>query len=297
MNAGDATTVWEWDLTAGTFVPVVNTPAHDDPDVEPLVADSWLVTDGAVRGFARHRRRFERACGGAVAIGHDTAAAREAPGGAAVTTVMPRVTEELIAPVSGDHFWSSLAALIPRTGAWFPRVELVTGLRVLVRPAPERKQTVTVWDPQEADPREYPRVKGPDLPYLGLLREEARTFGADEALLTDAAGHVVEAAHANILWWDGKTLCAPHADSPVFSGITAGLIIEEARQRRISVEARRVTRSELQNREVWLTNALHGIRAVTAWRGNDVNSDAGAIDGNRLREWRHWWDQTATSLG
>lgn len=275
MNAGDTTTVWEWDLSEDSFVPVVDPSERADADVVPLVADSWLVTDGAARAFSRHRRRFTRACGGAIDTVEDA---------------------EVIAPVDQDRFWSSLAALIPATGDWFPRVELADTLRLRVRPAPERGQSVIVWDPQDVDPREHPRVKGPDLPYLGVLREEARSFGADEVLLTDAAGNVVEAANSNILWWEGDTLCAPHADSPVFGGVTAGLVVEEARQRRITVQARRITRSELQERDVWLTNALHGIRSVSAWRGSGVGADAGAVDEGRLEEWRTWWDRAARPL-
>lgn len=284
MNAGDTTTVWDWDLSGGSFIPVVGPSIPGDPGVAPLVADSWLVTDGAARALSRHRRRFTRACAGVA----ETEPVQDGS--------VPRVAAGLVNAVDEDRFWSSLTALIPSTGAWFPRVELADTLRLRVRPAPVRGRSVIVWDPEDVDPRVHPRVKGPDLSCLGLLRDEASTFGASEVLLTDEAGHVVEAANSNILWWEGDTLCAPHADSPVFGGITAGLVVEEARQRRIAVQARRVTRSELQERDVWLTNALHGIRAVTGWRGSGVPAYAGVIDDGRLRAWREWWDGMAEPL-
>jgi len=269
MNAGDPTAVWEWDPGEDSFAPVVDPPERTGAGMAPLVADSWLVTDGAARAFSHHRRRFTRACRGAIGVVADA---------------------KLIAPVEEDRFWSSLAALIPASGDWFPRVELTDALRLRVRPAPARGPSVIVWDPQATDPREHPRVKGPDLPQLGALREEARSFGAGEVLLIDSEGNVVEAANSNILWWEGQTLCAPHTDSPVFGGITAGLVVEEARHRGIAVQARRITRSRLQEHEVWLTNALHGIRSVSAWRGTGIATEAGAVDEARLEEWRSWWD-------
>ncbi|MEU6350082.1 hypothetical protein ABZ896_12215, partial [Streptomyces sp. NPDC047072] len=82
------------------------------PSVGPLlVADSWLVRDGQVRALERHRERFLRACG-------------ECDG-----PPLRRLLE----------FWQDMTAALPRTGEWFPRVELgadAKELRLLIRQAP-----------------------------------------------------------------------------------------------------------------------------------------------------------------
>ena len=64
-------------------------PAHTDTIV---VAESFLVDDGRVRGHDRHRHRFARGC---AAAGVDPAAP-----------------------------WAELERALPATGRWFPRLEL-----------------------------------------------------------------------------------------------------------------------------------------------------------------------------
>lgn len=44
--------------------------------------------------------------------------------------------------------------------------------------------------------------------------------------------------------------------------------------------------AELDGREVWLVNALHGIRPVAGWTGRPM--DAGPVVHGR--EWRKWLD-------
>ena len=162
MNGAD---VWEWDSAAGVFIRADEAVGSAAPAAQSeclLVADSWLVTDGRVRAFAAHRRRFARSC-------------------------QVRAGE---AQAASDHFWDALVELLPRTGDWFPRVELVDGgpsqtanvlpLRFRVRPAPSRGTTVVVWDPQVPDARTHPQIKGPDLDQLGELRTKALALGAQE---------------------------------------------------------------------------------------------------------------------
>lgn len=288
--------VWEWDSAAGVFIRADEGSGSTAPAAQSerlLVADSWLVTDGRVRAFAAHRRRFARSC-------------------------QVRAGE---AQAASDHFWDALVELLPRTGDWFPRVELVDGgpsqtanvlhLRLRVRPAPARGSTVIVWDPQAPDARVHPQIKGPDLDQLGVLRAEALTLGAQEVLLTDASGHVVEAANSSVYWWEDGVLWTPASAVVPLEGVTAGLVAEAAQRRGITVRSRRITRAELEAHEVWLTNALHGIRAVSKWRtaggGSADDALAGStpplssashdpIDRARLQDWRNEWDVHARPL-
>ncbi|MEJ1231458.1 MAG: hypothetical protein WDM88_13685 [Galbitalea sp.] len=67
----------------------------DMTDTVIEVADSWFVGDGRVLALDVHRSRFLRSM---------PAAVREA--------------------TRAEEFWSSVVALLPREGEWFPRVEL-----------------------------------------------------------------------------------------------------------------------------------------------------------------------------
>jgi branched-subunit amino acid aminotransferase/4-amino-4-deoxychorismate lyase len=241
---------------------VPDTDTHDPL----LAADSWLVQDGRVRGIELHRQRFTDACA-------DAAGLPEA-------TVTP--------------FWQAALARLPRTGDLFPRVELVGDghLRVRVRPAPRRGTEIRVLVPDEPDPRLLPRRKGPDLARLGVLRSTAVDAGADDALLTTPSGVVLESGTASLLWWEGDTLCVPDPHLPVLGGVTARLIREHASDLGIAVAARRAVLADLDGRETWLVNALHGIRPVTAWVRGTVSPGPTP----RAPEWRRWWQSIAAPL-
>ncbi|MFI7012834.1 aminotransferase class IV [Streptomyces sp. NPDC050164] len=232
-----------------------------------LVADSWLVREGRVRAHARHLERFARACG--------------ACGG-------PE-------PCRLDAFWQDVTAVLPRTGEWFPRVELAAGsleLRLLLRPAPPLGTEVRLWAAGQSDPRTVPRRKGPDLDTLARVRRRARGEGAQEAVLIAPSGTVLESATASVLWWEDDTLCLPPPRLPVLPGVTAGLVQERALRSGIRIAHRERTVAELDGREVWLVNALHGIRPVTAWIGRSMR----VPPAERAEEWRNWLDSMMEPL-
>ncbi|MER6286313.1 aminotransferase class IV [Streptomyces sviceus] len=245
------------------------TPAADATGASAplLVADSWLVRDGRVRGLERHRERFLRACG-------------EVDG-----PPLRRLLE----------FWRDMTDALPRTGEWFPRVELAPGaqqLRLLLRPAPPLGAGVRVWATGQSDPRCVPRRKGPDLGALARVRERACGEGAEEAVLVAPSGTVLEAATASVLWWEDDTLCLPPPRLPVLPGVTVALVLERAVREGVPVARRERTVAELDGREVWLVNALHGIRPVTGWIGGPLR----AAPAKRAPEWRAWLDDLMEPL-
>ena len=143
-------------------------PAPADESGELLVADSWLVVDGAVRGYEEHWRRFGRSC------------------------------RELGVGGSDLHdFAVAVTAALPRRGERFPRVDLARvgddlRLALRLRAAPEREHEARVWSAPRNDLRRHPRRKGPDLAWLSSLRSRAQKAGADEALIRDERGHLLE---------------------------------------------------------------------------------------------------------
>ncbi|ALG14890.1 aminotransferase class IV [Kibdelosporangium phytohabitans] len=241
-------------------------PGHDG-DTTLVAADSWLVQDGAVRGLGLHRSRFTSACAGTGAI----------------------ELSEI------DKFWPAVVDQLPRRGAWFPRVELVRTpngyqLRLRIRQAPARTGEVKVWIGR-GDPRQTPRRKGPDLAMLGELHAEAMRFGADEALLTTPSGLVLEGSRCGLVWWEGNTLCVPDGHLRVLPSVTVTLIRRAALGQGIAIAGRRRRLAELADREVWMVNALHGIRPVTGWIGGPR---AGAAV--RAPCWQRWWAGAAVAL-
>jgi len=202
---------------------------------ELLVADSFLVSAGLVRGLELHRERFIGSC------------ARHG--------------------VHADEFFTEAVARLPREGHWFPRFELLPGGRLesRLRPAPGLGGALRVQLYDGPDPRREPRTKGPDLLLLGELRR--RAAGADEVLLTGPGGEVLEAAYTSLLWWEGDTLCLPPQHLPLLPSVTVALLRRLAAWRDVPVAERSRTPAELDGREAWLVNALHGIRPVRSWSG------------------------------
>jgi branched-subunit amino acid aminotransferase/4-amino-4-deoxychorismate lyase len=228
-----------------------------------LAADSWLVVDGRVRALDRHWARFSTAC-----------------------------SERGVTPEALAAFRARVEREMPADGRWFPRIELREGgeLAAVVRPAPAREPTVVAWVADVADPRRCPRRKGPDLDRLAALRERAAAHGADEAVIADADGRLLEGAFTSLLWWEGETLCALPDEAPILPGVTRALLLEIADAGGTRVVRRRPAPNELADRESWLVSALHGIRGVTRWAGGIPAGEA-----PRAAAWQRALDDFALS--
>ncbi|WP_123698128.1 aminotransferase class IV [Agrococcus jenensis] len=236
MSGRDVVRAW----TGAGFEPA--DPAEHGAADLILAADSWLVVDGAVLALDRHRERFARA---AAEVGGDPAAAR-----AAVDAAMQHVP----------------------AGNWSPRLDLTPeGIRLRIRPAPAARGTVEVVTASR-DPRTLPLRKGPDLAALALLQaEERERAGAEvEPILTtgaDAGGLVAEGAWSALLWWHGDELRVPAAGVPRLPSVTAAVLLELAEADGVVVREVHARPDDLAGDEVWLANALRGIRVVTRWHG------------------------------
>ncbi len=226
----------------------------------PLIIDSWLVEDGLVRGLDLHEQRFRRSC----------------------EELLPSIGDDAL-----DRLFGSVRSMLPREGRWFPRVEAYAeprgGLGLLLRRAPDRSGSISLWIPPKSDPRVYPTIKGPDLDVLAALRDRARTAGADDAVLYTDDGIVLEAAHSSLIWWRSETLCAPVEDLPVLPSVTMTLVMALVDRIGIDVSRERCSLDELIALPVWSVNALHGIRPVSRWIGPD-----GVRDGASCAQASEW---------
>lgn len=244
------------------------------------VADSWLVNDGTVLALELHRSRFLSSVG-ARGFGRIPAAGPAEAG------------QSGDAGQSGEaeRFWEAAIAAIPRSGEWFPRVEMLSRdgaaqFLLRLRSAPERTLSLVLASHGGADTRTAPSIKGPDLAMMLRLRTEAQQRAADDAVLLSPDGFVVEGAHTSLLWWRGDTLCAPSPELQRVDSVTAKSIITLASALGVDVYYESVTPDELDGLEVWAVNALHGIRIVTGW----IDGPSTAEQPGRLRKWRRLLD-------
>jgi branched-subunit amino acid aminotransferase/4-amino-4-deoxychorismate lyase len=214
----------------------------------PLVVDSWLVADGAVRALDRHEWRFRRGC----------------------ALLLPDLAEDAITEV-----FAGVRDRVPAGGNWFPRAEARSAVdaRLVLRPAPKRGTHLRLWVAPPGDPRRHPTVKGPDLDALADLRTQAVQAGADDALLRTADGLVLEVAHSALIWWRGDVLCLPDPDLPVLPSVTTQLVRDLATEQGAATCYERVAVEQFLDAEVWAVNALHGIRSVSGIGGEHIDTE------------------------
>lgn len=241
--------------------------AEGEPDDAPIVvADSWLVVDGSALAINLHRERF-------------------------------LATASQAAPNDAVTFWDAAISTLPRTGSWFPRVEVRSTPRgpelfLRVRPAPELGTSLTLSTHGGPDPRRTPHIKGPSLEVLESLRSRARDAGADDIVIVDELGHIVEGAATALAWWRGNILCLPAPELARVDSVTQRSLVAVATATGTAVSWETTTPEELDGHEIWALNALHGPRIVTRW----TEGPAPAQEPGRLTAWRARLDRLRRPL-
>lgn len=115
-----------------------------------------------------------------------------------------------------------------------------------------------------------PGAKRAGVAELAAARAEAEAAGADEALLFDAAGRLVEGAHSNLALAtaDGAWVVPPAA-----RGAVRGVALEAALAAGVALVECDVSRAEcLAAREIVATNAVRGARAIVMLDAAPVGS-------------------------
>ena len=203
---------------------------------QPLqVADSFLINEGRVRSLHKHKERF-------------------------VSSV------QRFSNLDVSLFWDCAMELLPRTGSALPRLELADGtLALRIREVFEFKPSVRLWTSDEPDPRVDPSVKGPDLAYGAMLRRKSNLHGADEAVIVNSDGFVVEGALSSLLWWREDVLCAPDESTRWLPSVTRSDLFDLADQAGYGTKFEQVKPEDLIGLELWTVSAFTGIRPVTDW--------------------------------
>ncbi len=123
--------------------------------------------------------------------------------------------------------------------------------------------------------RELPQVKS--VSYLTALtaREQARSAGADEAILVHDDGHVLEAAAGNVGIVHGDVLVTPPVSDGLLAGITRDTVLDVARRLGLRVDERSVPLPELLDAdEVLVTATTREVVPVVAVDGVTIGGGA-----------------------
>ncbi len=164
---------------------------------------------------------------------------------------------ELVPPPDVAPAWPDGDAVV--------RCELVGGAWQLVpRPVPTIEPIVLATSP--APHRGYPH-KITDRAWLEAARLSVTPLRADDALLLDAAGRVVESAIWAIGWWDREGLVFPPL---VLGGLPSVARAHLERVVRGGIQAGECTRAELSGRSLVACNAARGVVPVAALDGEAV---------------------------
>lgn len=159
------------------------------------------------------------------------------------------------------------------------RVEVSDGrVAVTVREVPSAAPPVVIV--ARARHRPYPH-KTTARDVFDAAVEEARSGGADDALLLDARGSVAEGTVGNVFWWEGDRLRTPSLGLGILPGIGRARVLELA-----PVEEGEFSLGDVQGRSLFLVNAVRGIVSVAALSDVTVPVEARTAELSR----RFWPD-------
>lgn len=207
-------------------------------DVPLYVSDSFLLREGHVVNYGGHVARFARMAD----------------------------EQGLKRPL--DDFLNAVTDVLPRSGSHFPRIDLTSRgeLELRIRPVPTLGRSV-VLTTASADPRTEPTFKGPDITALQVLRDEAAATGADEPVIVDAQGRIIDGASTCLVWIRDNTVYTPPTEATRLESITVRTVEQLTRSAGYDIATEWATPAELAGSQVWVLNALHGIRGVSSWIG------------------------------
>jgi len=229
----------------GGFIPSQTHPGPFD------VADSWrMLGDAHSSALRLHLRRFESVAG----------------------------------PLPAGFVPAMLQRFAP--GDLFPRISLAAGqLRLDIRPAPPARPVTRLTYAQAPDPRSQPLVKGPDFPALARYRAEYQDDGADDTVIVDSSGAMLETTTGALVAWDGETLVLPTGTA--LPSITLHQVTRRAAALGIRTETRPLTLELAPECPLWFLNSLHGISPVT-----ELYTPTGIVYppcNPHTATWQRWW--------
>ena len=106
-----------------------------------------------------------------------------------------------------------------------------------------------------------------------LARAEADDAGAEEALMLNTLGNVVEGTTSNLFWIERATVCTPPLASGILPGVTRAVVLELCRRLGIEISERSITGPELKTRDgIFLSLSSWGIVEAQSLDGVSLTS-------------------------
>jgi branched-subunit amino acid aminotransferase/4-amino-4-deoxychorismate lyase len=147
---------------------------------------------------------------------------------------------------------------------------VVTSHPLVLDPAPQRHGSRAVAVPLA---RELPHVKAVSYLVAVTAKRRARAEGADEALLTDVDGNVLEGASTNVFAVIGGRLVTPPTDAGLLAGVTRSVVLEVAARVGIPADERPLSLAELVAAdEAFLTATTREVIPLVAVGAEPVGS-------------------------
>ena len=105
-----------------------------------------------------------------------------------------------------------------------------------------------------------------------LARAEADAAGADEALLLNTDGFVVEATSSNLFWVREEKVCTPPLQSGILAGVTRATVWEICRKRGLPICEANITSEQLELVEgVFLSLSSVGVAEGVSLNGQSLH--------------------------
>lgn len=235
-----------------------------------LYGDGIFETMRVIRGkpfrWAEHMERFQR--------------------GAAFLKIQPPFgPDELLAHASRlielNALPDSLLRITLSRGVgvrgYSPKGAVQPTLIMTLHPAPERKpdappawRTITASFRLPANEALAQFKTCNKLPQV-MARAEADAAGADEALLLNTDGHVVEASSSNLFWIANGFVCTPPLQSGILAGVTRLVVLEICRNLGLPVRETVITPAELPRVEgAFLSLSSWGVMELDSLDGHQI---------------------------
>jgi branched-chain amino acid aminotransferase len=233
--------------------------------------ESLLVSGDYALGVDRH---FARMAASAAALGFPSPSRAAWDAGIAATLAPVRGEERPNVPRSMRITWTRGAtrarAYAPTPEDGLPRLLIALYDRGIGHDgAMMTSRTASIVSGME--PGDLARHKTLSAMTYVVAQARARERGADEALLVDAEGRVLEAAGSNVFANFGADgLWTPPLTLPILPGLTRARVLEKLPNAR---EGTFTADDLLRADEVFLTNAVRGIVPIRSLDGRPVGGD------------------------
>jgi branched-chain amino acid aminotransferase len=106
-----------------------------------------------------------------------------------------------------------------------------------------------------------------------LAMKQAKPVGANEALIVDGAGHIVEGATSNVFIVKAGKVITPHENAGILCGITRAVVLNAAEREGLVVEfARPSVADVLSADEVFITSSIRQMLAIVHIDSTDIGT-------------------------